>query len=695
MKHEGEIAPSFSPECNKMGVRGEKNMNMKMIAGACLCATAIVGCVSLEERLASTDPAVRKEAEQDLLCRQNYVFDAKARMDAVKRVQDEEVLCNFAMTIADPQSERYQDRRPEAMAAMEKITRDELLAKIAMQGSSAQIKAAAFSKIKEAGVRERTKNEMKRRAEQAKAMAWAKIKKLREPNAYYEGYTIYRRADMADRFNYLTDDRVGRIVSELCSVDLSDEDNAMNCVLSLLSFPEHKVNERLEHLAVASVNNVKDPKKIKRMLAAWDEASCRNSDWRMIYQEVNKALKDATARCYSGKDLLDLLCDQTWHAFDGNEQMQKDALAKFEDPNELILIAKSRGGWRLAQEMAFKKIVERANAFQDEKALEEFLIGIQPWGDIRECGGIDIDQAKEKYKLDTALNNINEKTALARIAFVAGNGMISKIAQSRLTSDAYISGLAYVLHGGMIKDSTAGVFVEKIEDGRASVELYDSTTNSSLKKIVFEKMNQDGKKAIRNRNREYCEKIISAAREKGKETFELGGFYLGMNIADVDKLVGYYCPEWSNSEGYVDDDKTVRGLFVPQQKGAFCRADKDGKVFEFNFGKNFLKNFYKFDVQNEREWAAAYSRKEGVDLRHVYLNEDVEVVDYNDPGIPYHALYSQDTYTYKNNSKDYRITYFGEEKISAGNGIVKQAARGQMRYVGGQQGMLRVRIERD
>lgn len=168
-----------------------------------------------------------------------------------------------------------------------------------------------------------------------------------------------------------------------------------------------------------------------------------------------------------------------------------------------------------------------------------------------------------------------------------------------------------------------------------------------------------------------------------------------MNISEVDDLVGYYCPEWSNSEDYVDDEKTIRGLWVPQQKGAFCRAGKDGKVFEFNFGKNFLKNFYKFDVQNEREWATAYSRETGTELRYEHLSKDVHVHDPDDPSRPYHVLFEQDTYTYKQNAKGYRITYFGEQKKFAGNGIVKQLASERMRYVGGQQGMLRVRVEKD
>ena len=45
-------------------------MNMKMIAGACLCATAIVGCVSVEQtrqQLQSKDSAEVKKAEENIV----------------------------------------------------------------------------------------------------------------------------------------------------------------------------------------------------------------------------------------------------------------------------------------------------------------------------------------------------------------------------------------------------------------------------------------------------------------------------------------------------------------------------------------------------------------------------------------------------------------------------------------------------
>ena len=64
-----------------------------------------------------------------------------------------------------------------------------------------------------------------------------------------------------------------------------------------------------------------------------------------------------------------------------------------------------------------------------------------------------------------------------------------------------------------------------------------------------------------------------------------------------------------------NDEKDIRVVYVPQQRRPFCRADKTGKVWQFNFGKSMLKKFCKYDVQDEREWARAYSKEHGIDMK--------------------------------------------------------------------------------
>lgn len=437
-----------------------------------------------------------------------------------------------------------------------------------------------------------------------------------------------------------------------------------------------------ENMVSQIVNGLSDKETLLSLQAqCYDYRSYENFELRMKLHDNHIVADRLIVLSPNQKELIELINrDLNW-AGSGKSAglgIKEYVLEKVTDNALLLALAAKVDNDKLFQ----KKVYDRIT---DENILVDFAINVKN----------DNWQATMSEAGANAVEKINNPGCLVSIALLAKNGYVALKAREKISIDDYQKGLTKVLSEGKLSEQKAVQIAEGLKDDQATIAMYDAAKQGAVKSAFFAKLKAADRASIRARNRGECEKKIAAAKDKGKDTFELGGFYLGMNISDVDELVGYYCPEWSNSEDYVDDDKTIRGLWVPQQKGAFCRAGKDGKVFEFNFGKNFLKNFYKFDVQNEREWASAYSRKTGADLRYEHLSKDVKVADYNDPGVPYHALYSQDTYTYKNNSKDYRITYFGEQKISAGNGLVKQEARLKMQYVGGQQGMLRVRVEKD
>ncbi len=74
-------------------------MQMKNIAAAIALAAsaAIVGCASLDERLASTDPRVKNEAEHELIASSRENGDEAMRVAAVKRVTNKDYLYEIAM----------------------------------------------------------------------------------------------------------------------------------------------------------------------------------------------------------------------------------------------------------------------------------------------------------------------------------------------------------------------------------------------------------------------------------------------------------------------------------------------------------------------------------------------------------------------------------------------------------------------
>lgn len=83
-------------------------MDMKMIAGACLCAAAIVGCVSIEDtraQLKSNDPAQVKQAEENILKVVTYQALTSDRPEKyVEIVESNELLGKIISCSQDPKT---------------------------------------------------------------------------------------------------------------------------------------------------------------------------------------------------------------------------------------------------------------------------------------------------------------------------------------------------------------------------------------------------------------------------------------------------------------------------------------------------------------------------------------------------------------------------------------------------------------
>ena len=146
--------------------------------------------------------------------------------------------------------------------------------------------------------------------------------------------------------------------------------------------------------------------------------------------------------------------------------------------------------------------------------------------------------------------------------------------------------------------------------------------------------------------------------EKGKDTFVLKGFYLGMPISEAQELVSCYLPKSQvviTKHNDIEIDVKHGGNFdvTPMY---FCRADKDGKVYLFNFDKRFLRKWFKYDVQDYHEWAIMFGREFKIPFRQKsvkgkYAASDIVI------------NVAQDCYQYKNNMKDYMVSFFGEKDV--------------------------------
>ena len=269
--------------------------------------------------------------------------------------------------------------------------------------------------------------------------------------------------------------------------------------------------------------------------------------------------------------------------------------------------------------------------------------------------------------------------------------------------DTVSPAVAYsVLAGGKAKSCDLELaLVKKLPKDKIDMKVYSGSRFADAKKAIYDAMSPEMKKqaaeAMENTYKTICEKAKAAA----KETFELDGFYLGMSYDDMKIVFSHHFPKLAIKEEFDGEEKDADYvIYVDGQTSPFCYAKrKDKKVYQFNFGKKLLKKWYQYDVQTPLEWAYAYSRDNKIDMKFKLIEKDTTVYEM-DMSRSYRVWFHQESYQYKHNSKEYRLTYFGEERDftfegGIGGAIIKELAAPRFRYVRGDQGSLRARIERD
>ena len=378
----------------------------------------------------------------------------------------------------------------------------------------------------------------------------------------------------------------------------------------------------------------------------------------------------ALAKLTDQSKLMSLYCNLNCYDRD-------KVLAKLQDATICDFI-QSDSRYKTVSEWGLDRNSMLVTRIKDEKLLAKILIA-----KVDDSGTEDL------------LNLIKDESLIARIVIDAKNKNIREMAAMRLKDHKEI--VSTLMNGNVTDKDLQLALIKNIEDGTADVKLYDGIKNPVIQKAIFAKLSKEARIEIRSRSKAECEKLIADANGKGAETFELAGFYLGMNIDDAEKLVGYHFPDFLTTRK--NDSDGGRVLYVSYQKTPFCYADKTGKVYQLNFGKTMLKKWYKYDVQTFMEWVHAYEREVKIDMKFKILEKDTTVYEM-DMSRSYKVWFHQESYQYRHNTKGYRLTYFGEEKDftvegGIGGAIIKEMAAPRFRYVRGDPGMLRATIEND
>ena len=126
-------------------------MSKLMIAAFAVTGiVALSGCMSLEERLASSDPRVKNEAEHELIESSRENSDETARIAAVKRISNKDYL--YEIAVKANQAEKNSkggtvNTVKEGLAAVDMLSGEDKMLQLALDAKSDEIRAAAFNKI--------------------------------------------------------------------------------------------------------------------------------------------------------------------------------------------------------------------------------------------------------------------------------------------------------------------------------------------------------------------------------------------------------------------------------------------------------------------------------------------------------------------------------------------------------------------
>ena len=237
--------------------------------------------------------------------------------------------------------------------------------------------------------------------------------------------------------------------------------------------------------------------------------------------------------------------------------------------------------------------------------------------------------------------------------------------------------------------------VKKLPVESIDMKVYEGVKTDVGRKAVLAAMPEELKKSAQESAEKAFESIMEKAKAAAAETFELDGFYLGMSMDDAKMLMMHHFPDVE-----ITEEKDKNGeykLDASCQDTPFCWADKERKVYQFNFGKQMLKKWYEYNAARTMDWAKAFSRERNIEMKLDFLerSDDVYLPNAMLQMEPHHVSLHQEIWTYKDGMKNYRITYFGERKFG-GNGImIKAAAHDKYMYISAPEGTLRAKVEND
>ena len=536
-----------------------------LIGGAVLS-----GCMSLDERLASSDIQVRHAAEAELW---SLARTSEEQMAAVKRMGNPDCLSQIALT----------SDSPVALAAFNKVKTDQYPI-LAAKARSHSVRKAALAKISDAeGIvyvfsnsnDEAVKNGALEKISSAEVLeklyaaesqdAWRKRILQRLPA---ESFTRLHSPDFAQRWRQIDDERtLAKIVRDGCgqmsNADLAEimakikdekllerlcaqskaEMEEMRCLSSEIASLSRKIKNSGSGTSRHALQSVKTK---KARLAELKETVLYVGD-RNLLRVVNRIGQSKVRRAFQVRilsqltkdDLRDLGPEAGWRRDSECQLLKKvvdELLEDVADENVLHELARTARSFTIRY-AAIEKIqtpsmlVQLINAPFDHCPLNPKYDGWHPTIDE-----ISADSAKSVRELKMlALSKINDVAALRKFFDASEDVTLRKATAERLHGLGAMNADALIAYDRY--DQCLFLMLGYLKDSREVERVATQAKLKGTRLCAAQKLEADKFLAIAKKE------SARIATQCPKGHLEIGGIYLGMDIADAYAVIAAHYPD--------------------------------------------------------------------------------------------------------------------------------------------------------
>ena len=241
--------------------------------------------------------------------------------------------------------------------------------------------------------------------------------------------------------------------------------------------------------------------------------------------------------------------------------------------------------------------------------------------------------------------------------------------------------------GGVKSLKMEDALAQMVPAEKITMKMHKSMRSANAQKTLAERMPKNVKAELAESAKKDVERVLATAKAKEKETFVLGGFYVGMSMEDAYVLLSHYVGQDRKIER--GPYKECEGIALYGQSDWFAISYSDDKktVRELNLGPWILRKFCDYDAQNMAEWARAFERDKGYKMSPKAISEKGTIWVADDS---YSIFLNQVAMRHRNGKQGIELTYFGERTFKSRESLVEREGPRHFADYSAAEGTLRI-----